>query len=448
MSWFSGSSSSWGASLFTSTVDTTQRKEDKPMPKVAAKSLMRDWEVQCYGTADDNENVEKPTWDPFLSLEESEAFEKRMSTMRQMRDIGELGETSGLKSYEQQVLGAHHTHTKSKTKKMPASEGDTGPTVVEDEDQLVGMDKVIDGQTLSVAVPWSLWPQQTTEWKNADSYATLIPDTESFGIAFYVKDKPPMYYEAACELELSRGLDSPGSAGMCFHLKPGRGNAGMRSYIFYLQFLEGEDDSAKLVVAKLSGQSSREMPETLRDLKEVNCTDGWHYFRVRSFHGGLMFYFDFQYVGFMEVGDDSLARRGLLGVWAWDMEVNVRKAVVRNLEDMDVVDHGDSEREEAIKAAQREHRVLMFRKARAARLIQTAVRVAIRSRRERMAPYLEFEGAEMLAARKRVLLAAAPKKNCSPGVRRLLKEKAGGLEPNRCRRLLPDARFDPPGGLG
>ena len=28
--------------------------------------------------------------------------------------------------HNRQVLGAHHTHTKSKTKKMPASEGDTG----------------------------------------------------------------------------------------------------------------------------------------------------------------------------------------------------------------------------------------------------------------------------------------------------------------------------------
>eukprot|EP00913_Durusdinium_trenchii_P014408 g13514.t1 len=238
--------------------------------------------------------------------------------MRQMRDVGDIGDIMPLRSYEQQVLGAPLIDVQSK--KVTAHKGDDSGA--EDEEEADGIGKGIYGQSMPLTVPWVTWPHRQTLWKPAvdedgprvfmptlqDGHAVLTPDPDvsCMAVAYCLQGKTYEYYEAACELEIARNDEdhgrAAGAAGMCFHTR--HQHHSLKAYVFYLRFVS-DINHGELVFGKLDDHSPIQTPTEVALLnrkEKLVVNDGRHYFRVRSFQGGLMFYFDYVFVGFVEAG--------------------------------------------------------------------------------------------------------------------------------------------------
>lgn len=422
MSWFSGGSSSGG--WFGGKVSEEQRQDDQPLAKMAAKpTAVRDWEQQTIAAerlalAGSHEGPARPKWNPFLSLENSEKFDNKMKNMRQMKDQAPAGDIV-LRSFEQQVLGAPLDGPA-----VPAagSHGHGG-----ENQEVEGVGKGIDGHVIPLMLPWVTWPPQRTRWtpapdKDDMGHARMSPDQERrcMGLAYYHQGKTYEYYEVACQIEFARNDELSGHlagcAGLCFHLR--HKNSGVASYLYYVRLGSDETAGDELVLARLEASSYDQydlLPTEIEVLNKYHrgkflVNDGVHYFRVRSFSGGFMFYFNHAYVGFHEVKeqDKTMATFGHCGIWTYDLEVSVKKMLQKNLEDMEMLDTGTGEELEtgfqgvyALLKAQ--HLVVKSDRMIMQDVFIVWCKLLADIREARMAPFRHLEGAEKAHAQKQML---------------------------------------------
>lgn len=384
----------------------------------AKPSALREWERRALAVERNVNNEEsaadrRPKWNPFLSLEDSELFDDKMKKMRQMRDVGDIGDIMPLRSYEQQVLGAPLIDVQSK--KVTAHKGDDSGA--EDEEEADGIGKGIYGQSMPLTVPWVTWPHRQTLWKPAvdeDGHAVLTPDPDvsCMAVAYCLQGKTYEYYEAACELEIARNDEdhgrAAGAAGMCFHTR--HQHHSLKAYVFYLRFVSGDINHGELVFGKLDDHSPIQTPTEVALLnrkEKLVVNDGRHYFRVRSFQGGLMFYFDYVFVGFVEVEQDAFCKYGRIGVWSFDLEVSIHKVLMNSLEDLELDLEGDHSAafHDKYSLAKVHHIALKTDRVMRTDVFQMWRTVVRESHAERMAPFQRLEGAEKERARKQMLMA-------------------------------------------
>lgn len=383
---------------------TETRQDDRPQAKMASKpTALRDWERRLFNE-DVDDRPSKPSWSPFMSIEESTKFEKKSKKMRQMRDIGDVGDVQPLKSYEEQVLGITQMMTPRDAGKAKPSQGDQGvpPTIAEDEEDtdLVGLGKAIEGHQCNLTPAfWTVWPPRVTVLAaSSKGLTSLRPDPGSQGLSLYNQERRDhSSVEFAAELNLTRGLDSPGCAGICFQCRPK--GAGMRGYVFYVEYdAESDEDTGRLLLGRFHAHATKnDMPELVKVVaKEVSVGDGWHPFRVRCISGNLMLFYDYEFVDYVEAdtkAHDDHPKRGFCGIWSHDMEVPMKNVVIRSLEDLGgkapisavQADEQKSKEQEAHDA-----QILAKKRLDAAVLIQWLVRRKLKQRHERMKPYLDF----------------------------------------------------------
>ena len=417
MSWlFGGSSASSGT---RDQVSTEQRKDDQPLAKTAAKpTALRDWEQQAITSAKggSNEGTVRPKWNPFLSLEMSEKFDAKMNNMRQLKDQSSVGEIS-LRSYEQQVLGAPVD-----APTLPTASARTGGA---DNQEVEGVGKGVDGHLIPLQQAWIIWPYHRTKWTPApaavDKGSAMMapdPDKRCMGVAYPHPHQARVYeyYEVACNLEFSRNDElsghSAGCAGLCFHLR--HKNQSIDSFVFFVRLGSDENAGDELVFGRLQASTyddCEDMPTEIEVLKRYQrgkllVNDGKHYFRVRSFCGGFMFYFNHAFVGFYEVKEQdlSLAKFGHCGIWCYDLQVSVHRMVQKDLEDMESHEVADVDFKDSYALVKVQH--LIHKSDRTIKLDIFGVWADMRreAHARRMAPYTHLQGAAKEQAKKMMLL--------------------------------------------